>query len=255
MHDFADGNTLSVPDISVEQIIHHLEHDIDILQKWFLHNGMLLNETKCQFLIVESSKSKRNAIASVKVHGEHIVECTDGKLLGITFDSNLTMKKHIAKICKQADNKLNALARVSNFLDQDKRILFMKSFVISQFNYCPIIWMYCQRQSDNLINKIHERALRIAYKDYTSDFKALLEKDCSVKIYQRNIQTLASEIFKTKHDLNPNFMKNIFCPVGHGYYTRKQNLNYPNPKTVFYGLETYGYGANEIWNNLPEEIQ
>ena len=50
-------------------------------------------------------------------------------------------------------------------------------------------------------------------------------------------------------------MKNIFCPVGHGYYTRKQNLNYPNPKTVFYGLDTYSYRANEIWNNLPEEIQ
>ena len=115
MHNFADDNTLSVSDISVEQIIHHLEHDIDILQKWFLHNGMLLNETKCQFLIVESSKSKRNVIASVKVHGEHIVECTDGKLLGITFDSNLTMKKHIAKICKQAGNKLNALARVSKW--------------------------------------------------------------------------------------------------------------------------------------------
>ena len=57
MHNFADDNTLSVSDISVEQIIHHLEHDIDILQTWFLHNGMLLNETKCQFLIVESSKN------------------------------------------------------------------------------------------------------------------------------------------------------------------------------------------------------
>ena len=133
---------------------------------------MLLNETKCQFIIVESSKIKRNAVARIKVHGEYIVECKDGKLLGITFDSKLTMKKHIAKICKQAANKLNALARIAKFLDQDKRILLMKSFVISRFNYCPIIWMYCQRQSDNLINKIHERALRIAYNDYTSDFKA-----------------------------------------------------------------------------------
>ena len=139
-------------------------------------------------------------------------------------------------------------------LDQDKRILLMKSFVISQFNYCAIIWMYCQRQSDNLINKIHERALRIAYNDYTSDFKALLETDCSVKIHQRNIQTLALESFKTKNDLNPNFMENIISPVSHGCYTRNQNLAYPNPKTVSYGLDTFGYRANEIWNNLPSEI-
>ena len=60
---------------------------------------MLLNETKCRFLRVESSKSKRNAVARIKVHGEHIVECKDGKHLGITFDSNFTMKKYLAKIC------------------------------------------------------------------------------------------------------------------------------------------------------------
>ena len=67
----------------------------------------------------------------------------------------------------------------------------------------------------NLINKIHARALRIAYNEYTSDFKALLGKDYSVKIHQRNIQTLALEIFKPKNDLNPSFMKNIFRPVSH----------------------------------------
>ena len=64
------------------------------------------------------------------------------------------------------------LLHTAKFLDQDKQILLIKSFVISQFDYCLIIWMYCQRQSGNLINKIHERALRIAYNDYTSDFKA-----------------------------------------------------------------------------------
>ena len=48
-----------------------------------------------------------------------------------------------------------------------------------------------------------------------SDFRALLEKDCCVKIHQRNIQTLALEIFKAKNYLNPNFMKNIICSLGH----------------------------------------
>ena len=49
-------------------------------------------------------------------------------------------------------------------------------------------------------------------------------------------------------------MKNIFCPVSHGYSTRNQNLAYPNPKTASYGLDTSGHRANEIWNNLPKEI-
>ena len=37
--------------------------------------------------------------------------------------------------------------------------------------------MYCHRKSNNRINKIHERALRIAYGDYVPDFDSLLEKD------------------------------------------------------------------------------
>ena len=167
----------------------------------------------------------------------------DGKMLGVTIDNNINMKKHINNICKRAGNKLNALARIANYLDLRKRKLLMKSFVISQFNYCPIIWMYCQRESNNSINKIHERALRIAYGDYKSNFDALLEKDSSVSIHQRNLQTLTTEVFKTKNDLNPSFMKDIFNPVNHSHNTRNHNLSYPNPKTVSYGLETFGYRA------------
>ena len=55
--------------------------------------------------------------------------------------------------------------------------------------------MYCLGESNNLINKIHERALRIAYADYESNSNALLEKDNSISIHQRNIQT---EVFGTK---------------------------------------------------------
>ena len=131
----------------------------------------------------------------------------------------------------------------------------MNSFVISQFNYCPIIWMYCQRQSNTLINKIHERALRIAYNNYVCSFETLLEKDGSLSIHQRNIQSLAIEIFKTNNVLNPNFMKEIFRPVNHNYNTRRDNLYLPNPRTVSYGLETFGYRANQIWNSIPIEIK
>ena len=107
---------------------------------------MLLNENKCQFLIVESSKCNRNEEVHIKVNDKNVIETKNGKLLGITIDNNLSMKCHISKVCKQAGNKLNALARIANYLDENKRKILMKSFVMSQFNYCPIIWMYCQRQ-------------------------------------------------------------------------------------------------------------
>ena len=50
-------------------------------------------------------------------------------------------------------------------------------------------------------------------------------------------------------------MKEIFYLKQHNYPTRKQNLVYPNPRTVCYGLETFGYKASQLWSKIPKEIQ
>ena len=56
----------------------------------------------------------------------------------------------------------------------------MKAFITSQLNYCPLIWMLHSRQLNNQMNKIHERALRLVYKDNKLTFNDLLELDNSV---------------------------------------------------------------------------
>ena len=160
------------------------------------------------------------------------------------------MSKHIRNICKQATNKLYALARISRYLNKHKRKMLMISFIVSQFNYCHILWIYCQRKSNNLINKIRERASRIAYNDYVSDFDSILKKDDSVTIQQRNIQVL------TPKDLNLKFMKEVFSIKKHNHPTRKQHLEYANPRTtVTYGLKSFVYKANQIWNSIPRNIE
>ena len=53
---------------------------------------------------------------------------------------------------------------------------YHNAFINSQFSYCPLIWMSHSRTINSLVNNIHERALRIVYKDNTSTFAQLLEK-------------------------------------------------------------------------------
>ena len=104
------------------------------------------------------------------------------------------MAEYIKDTCKRANSKINALSSLSPYLNEQKTNLLMKTFITSLFNYCPITWMYCLRKSNRLINKIHERALRIVYNDYLSDFQLLLEKDNSITTHQMNIQYLAVEV-------------------------------------------------------------
>ena len=70
--------------------------------------------------------------------------------------------------------------------------------------------MFHSRKLNNRVNKIHERALRLVYKDNAARFTELLIKDNSVTIHDRNLQVLATEIYKRLNNLNPKIMKNIF---------------------------------------------
>ena len=115
--------------------------------------------------------------------------------------------------------------------------------------------MYCQHRSNNQINRIHERALRIAYNDYTSDFESLLQKDNSVTFHERNIQDLTLEVYKTMHDLNPVFMREIFSLKQNIHHTRNEQLIYHNPRTVAYGLQYFGFKASHSWRSIPRNIQ
>ena len=59
----------------------------------------------------------------------------------------------------------------------------MKTFVESQFNYSPIIWMFQSRCLNSKINKVHKKALRTVYSDYKSTFQELVDKEASFSVH------------------------------------------------------------------------
>ena len=101
--------------------------------------------------------------------------------------------------------------------------LLMRSFIMSQFNYCPLMWTCHSRKINNKINKLHERALRLVYNDRSSSFRELLKRDKSVTIHERNIQVLLTEIFKVKSGDAPEKTTEIFKFKDHSYDLRKNN--------------------------------
>ena len=92
--------------------------------------------------------------------------------------------------------ELSALCRISNYIDSDKCKLLVNAFVKSQFSYCPLTWMFCTRESNYRLNRVHERALRIISKDYISSFNDLVTLLNEKTIHQRCMNFLMTEIFK-----------------------------------------------------------
>ena len=100
----------------------------------------------------------------------------------------------------------------------------MKGFIVFEFGYCPLVWMFHSRKLNNRVNKLYERELRIVYQDYAFSFTELLEKDNSTTIHSRNIHLLATELFKVKNGLPLPFMNEIFVENAQHYHgLRKKN--------------------------------
>ena len=132
----------------------------------------------------------------------HINNSLSEKLLGITFDFKLKFNKHIEDICQKASQKLNALARLAPYMGTTKKHILMNAFFKSQFNYCPLVWMCCNRSLNTKINRLQERCLRIVYNDKKSISNELLVKDGSISIHHKNLEKLAVEMFKVYRGLS-----------------------------------------------------
>ena len=92
----------------------------------------------------------------------------------------------------------------------EKRHLIFKGFIISQFNYFPLVRMFYTKQLNNRINSLHEKVLRVTYQDGNSFFNELLNLDKSVFTHYRNIKYLLTEIYRVKMGSSPPIMSDTF---------------------------------------------
>ena len=175
---YVDDTILYTVKTNKESVLNALETASQKLFKWFKNNFMKANSNKSHLL---SSCNQPSTL----MNGSSIETNTKEVLLGITIDKDLKFNDHVNSLCKNACQKLNALARLALHMNVEKRRIILKAFIEPQFGYCPLVWMFHSRGINNKTNRIHGRALRITYSHY-------LSKICLIKItlLQYTIETL-----------------------------------------------------------------
>ena len=78
------------------------------------------------------------------------------------------------------------------------------------------MWIFHSKKFNNRISNIHERALRLAYRDNKTTLEEILHKENSVTLYHKNVQLLTIEVFKARNDLPPDITR--------------ENLQFKNPR-------------------------
>ena len=250
--NYADDTTIYVVSDKIDDVVRRLEDGIAAILNWFPNNYMKLNEEKCHVLIFGGIHDD----IRMKIGTSVIKETKEQMLLGINIDNKLTFKSHVETLCKKAAQKLHALARIANYMETEQLASLMNAFIVSHFSYCPLVWMFHDRNINKKVNKIQERALRIVYKDNHSDFETLLVNQNSASAHQRSLRLLLSEIYKTKSGNAPSFMKEIFMEKVPSYGLRDGgNICLPKVKTMRFGTETVRFLGQKLWRILPTEIK
>ena len=110
----------------------------------------------------------------------------------------MSFEKHVSELCKTAASQLNALKRLRPYILEEKtRKILIQSFVLSHFNYCPLVWYFTTAKQLQKIERIQERALRFITDDYTSTYEELLINTDMASMRVRQMQNLCIEIYKT----------------------------------------------------------
>ena len=129
------------------------EKAYSILAPWFRRAKLQLNASKTHWMYV-CTQQKKNCIweAPLLVENQRIEASAYEKVLGITFEGNLSMREHICKgdqnILKRVKDKMKALWKIRSSLSFKARKATASGLVLSKFFYGGSVWIPSASKSE-----------------------------------------------------------------------------------------------------------
>ena len=147
---------------------------------WFSDNQLKLNPDKCHLLLTTKEQ--------ITLKNLHIKNSLREKLFGINFDYKLNLQNAYWRHLPKSIKKVKWTCKIGTIYDMIKKRILMNAFFKSQFRYCPLIWMWCNRSLNNKTKRLHKQCLRIVCSDNKSISEELLERDGSASAHHQNIK-------------------------------------------------------------------
>ena len=155
LHNFADDNNIIAVAETIQYLMNSLEVKTSNATEWMKDNDIIANQNKFKAIVLTKTDHNTASIR-LEISRKTILSSIEIDLLGVTIDTN----SYITKTCHKGSIKLNAWKCLSFYIPLDTRKIFANSFIISNFNYCPLVWYFSRAKQLQKIEKTQERILR-----------------------------------------------------------------------------------------------
>jgi hypothetical protein len=230
------------------------------VSKWFMLNDLLLNPTKSEAMFV-GTRQQTNSISGeqVIVAGSAIQPASHVKLLGVTFDCNLTFNQHVADVCKSTFCHVKALRHIRKCIDLSTANTIACSFVASRLDYCNSVYAGMSDYNINRLQRVQNSVAKIVKmkQNRTSALKTLKELHW-LPISHRIDYKIAVMTQKILTSGQPSYLRSLLEPVIPVRSLRSSSnglmLTVPFCKTATAARAFSSY-APRLWNSLPASIR
>ena len=213
-----------------------LESDLWKLLELFTYNGMTVNSNKFQLMFLGIKWKQK---LRIHVDGDKILAKKHVKLLGVEIGNKLKFDRHAETLLQKFKKKTSAFARLNIYISREQALWIFNVVILSDFNYCPLIQLFCNKSANKKIDQANKHALRAFYIDYDSTFQSLLRRSNSYTIHVQNLQKLIIEIYNSLDNMNLSIVLEFYEEKGVKYDLGKKNLcKLQKVKTTSYGVES-----------------
>jgi hypothetical protein len=145
---------------------------------------------------------------------------------------------------------------MKHFLDGSCKKIIYNSYISSNFNYCPTVWMFTGKVNLEKLEKTNKRALRFVVNDNDADYNDICHNEKVLNIHRHCIKNVAIQMYKVKHQMAPVYVQELFTRKESNYEIRDNDLfNIPRFKTISNGKKSFRYYGAKLWANIPKEIK
>ncbi len=263
MYMYADDTHLYTHEIPSNILIaaSALYEDLDSVKSWSYHNALTLNESKCVYMFLGSKNNLNKINAShckLSINDSDLPHVNSAKNLGVIFDPMLSWESHVTSLLSKSYFKLRHLYRFKNFLSTTIKLRLCNTLILSNFNYCDVLFLNLSVNLQNKIQKVQNACLRFSYSVRKYDhISPSLYASGWLNMYNRRCLHSLCMVYKIKNNLAPSYLKDILYRnvVPHLHLTRHSNhIPIPSFHTSI-KEKSFFVKAVRDFNALPTDIR